>query len=144
MANKHGVLSVLTLNQWIGRCFTFVKNLGFWFLQNELEFVFGNGFQFHTSPIPAPVARVLPAPTYAYHGTSWPFCPWNGLHFFIESQLVNFFLVSDQWVFFFGSFFFLLKPDLYTTFPPNYPTNLAIFIDLGTFLTYILALPTSY
>jgi hypothetical protein len=51
--------------------------------------------------------------------------------FFVQPQSINFFLFFTN-EFFLGCFF--LNPDPHTTFPPNYPT------DLATLLTYILTL----
>jgi hypothetical protein len=60
---------------------------------------------------------------HSVHGMGCIFCP---------DSISQLFLNFDQWVFL-GLFFFL-NPDPHTTFPPNYPT------DLATLLTYILTL----
>jgi len=76
--------------------------------------------------------------------TNWPFYPWDGLHFFIHVQSINFFwFLSNE--FFLGAIF-SHNPNFDTMFTPRYLTNLhlgptfQLIIGLPTYLSFIFSL----
>jgi len=71
--------------------------------------------------------------------TSWPFCPLDGLHFFIRHRMgfmtIHFFLLLTIVLLFFGSCSFFPKPDLTHSYPIHFST---LFTFLPSYCTHHL------
>jgi hypothetical protein len=85
-------------------------------------------------------AYVRPEWTSSHQCTSWPFCPLDGLHFFIRHQMgfisVHFFLLLTTVLFFLGSWPFFPGPDL----THSYLAHFLTLIDIATTLVpYLLS-----
>jgi hypothetical protein len=92
-----------------------------------------------TRPIPKGKSKPAPMTTLVRHsmhkmGIIFSSCSWFLVH--QHNTIINNFELLTFRGFFSLAFFF--SPDLYTTLPLSYPTNLAILF------IYILSLPTNY
>jgi hypothetical protein len=85
--------------------------------------------------------------------TSWPFCPLNGLRFFIRCQMgfitIHFFLLLTIvfFILFFGSWSFSPRPDFTHNYHVHFPTLISTtptLVPYLLFLTNIATLKISY
>ncbi len=103
-----------------------------------------------------PVPKLGAECTSSHQCTSWPFCPLDGLHFFIRRRMgfitIHFFLLLTIVLFFSFVFFFLFlavfpRPDLTHSYPTHFPTLVSIAPTLVPYLlspSDIATLITSY